>query len=561
MELKSEKVTVRDLLELKKNSMLIVNPEYQRAAVWSEHQQKKLIDSVMRGYPLPLIYLHHKKKIIAGMQNEGLEIIDGQQRINALYKFGEGALKLFDPVKDDKVARFPAFIKASHCAWARCDFLGLPHELKTRFLDTEILIVKVTTDVEDEARDLFIRLQSGLPLNAQEKRDAWPGGFTELVLKFGGKQEITRFPGHDFFRHIVKPNTRDRGEVRQLCAQICMLYFEEAARGNWIDIGTQPVDEYYYQNLGFDINAPRVIRFSQILDLAVQLFSGHAGPKLKGYEAIHIVLLLDSLLDDYSRDWQTHFIHAYDSFKVKAAHAKREKSGEYWFEFGSLTQTQSANARTIQRRHAFFVREMLRELKPRLLDDTRIFGELERELVYYNGDKRCAVCGDLIRWPDLEIHHLEEHHVGGLTTIENAVPVHEDCHPRGRQEAIDFRTQWLAKKKEQEEARALASSHHPGSNTATAPDEVIDPIPLLVQRLPPDGTKCRFTYMTREYVGTITGGDVRVEGMSDPYRSFSAASVAITRTSRNGWLDWEILVPESENWVLADHWRKHRMGA
>ena len=97
MELKSEKLTVRDILELKKNSMLIVNPEYQRAAVWSENQQKKLIDSVMRGYPLPLIYLHHKKKIVAGMQSEGLEIIDGQQRINALYNFGEGALKLFDP--------------------------------------------------------------------------------------------------------------------------------------------------------------------------------------------------------------------------------------------------------------------------------------------------------------------------------------------------------------------------------------------------------------------------------------------------------------------------------
>ena len=58
----------------------------------------------MRGYPLPLIYLHHKVRTVAGMRNEGLEIIDGQQRITALYEFNEGAFKLFDPVKDDKQA-------------------------------------------------------------------------------------------------------------------------------------------------------------------------------------------------------------------------------------------------------------------------------------------------------------------------------------------------------------------------------------------------------------------------------------------------------------------------
>ena len=445
MELKSEKITVQNLLELKKNSMLIVNPEYQRAAVWSENQQKKLIDSVMRGYPLPLIYLHHKKRIIAGMQSEGLEIIDGQQRINALYKFGESALKLFDPVKDDKVARFPNFVKTSPCQWARCDFLGLPDELKNHFLNTEILIVKVTTDVEDEARDLFIRLQAGLPLNAQEKRDAWPGGFTELVLKFGGKQEITRYPGHDFFRRIVKRGSTDRGEVRQLCAQICMLFFERAVQGNWIDIGTQPIDDYYYRNLGFDLNSPLVAQLSKVLDLAVQLFVGQTSPKLKAYEAIHIILLLDSLLDDYTKGWHSNFIRAYDSFKARAAQDKRERSGEYWFEYGSLTQTGSGQARSIQRRHAFFVKKMLHELKPILLDPTRIFGEVEREIVYYRDQKLCAVCKEEIRWQDLEIHHIEEHQTGGLTVIENAVPVHKDCHPKG-QKAIDFKIRWLEEK-------------------------------------------------------------------------------------------------------------------
>lgn len=560
MEIKSETITVRNLLALKTNSMLTVNPEYQRAAVWSEGQEKKLIDSVMRCYPLPLFYFHHKIRNIAGMQSEGLEIIDGQQRINALYKFGEGALKLFDPVKDDKVARFPNFIKEVPCPWARCDFLGLPADLKTRFLETVVFIVKITTDVEDEARDLFIRLQAGLPLNAQEKRDAWPGGFTELVLKLGGKQEIARYPGHDFFRQVVRKNARDRGEGRQLCAQICMLFFERATQGNWIDIGTQDIDDYYYRNLGFDTSAPRVTRLSHILDLAVQLFAGQTSPKLKGYEVIHIVLLLDGLFDDYTRSWRTNFAAAYDAFKAAAAHAKKDQSGEYWTEFGAWTQTQSAAARTIQRRHAFFLKEMLRELKPILLDTTRLFGELEREIVFYREGKLCAVCGEPIRWPDLEIHHVEEHQTGGQTVVDNAVPVHKDCHPKGAQ-ALEFKTRWVERKRKLEESRNIGSRLNFAATTLTSQTIEEDFVPLApdppASGWPPEGTRCRFKFSGREYQGMIAAGCIEIDEMPGSYRSFSSASSAVTKNSRNGWLDWELLLPERDDWVLADVWRKN----
>ncbi|NMM20555.1 MAG: DUF262 domain-containing protein [Rhodoferax sp.] len=554
MQIKSETITVRELLELKKSSMLTVNPEYQRAAVWTEVQQKKLIDSVLRCYPLPLFYFHHKVRTIAGMQSEGLEIIDGQQRINALFRFGESALKLFDPVKDDKTARFPNFIKDSPCPWARCDFLALPSDMKARFLDTVVFIVKVSTDVEDEARDLFIRLQAGLPLNAQEKRDAWPGGFTELILRLGGKHEIARYPGHDFFRHVVKKNSKDRGEGRQLCAQICMLFFERASQGNWIDIGTQEVDDYYYRNLGFDLAKDSVTRLSQILDLAAQLFAGQTSPKLKGYEAIHIVLLLDALFDDYTKSWQGKFINAYDSFKTKSAFAKKEQAGEYWTEFGAWTQTASNAPRTIQKRHAFFSKEMLRELNPVLLDSTRLFGELEREIVYYSEGKKCVVCGELIRWQDLEIHHIEEHQSGGKTNIENAVPVHKDCHPKG-QKAIEFKANWMAKKLD-------LHSGKPNPSKVDA-DDIYD-LPVdgdhatVVQaksRLPPEGSRCRFTYANTEFTGTIADGRIEIDDVPGSFRSFSAASAKVTKTSRNGWMDWSICLPDSDYWVLADLWR------
>lgn len=440
--MKSEIVSVKDLLDLKRNNMLIVNAEYQRGAVWSEPQQKKLIDSVMRGYPLPLIYLHHKVRTIAGMRNEGLEIIDGQQRINALYAFGEGAFKLFDPVADDKQARFPNFIKKKPCPWGRADFLSLDSELKTRFLDTPINVVKVTTDDEDEARDLFIRLQAGLPLNAQEKRDAWPGGLTQLVLQLAGKSGIVRYPGHEFFKTFVKPKSTDRGEVRQLCAQLCMLVFERAETGGFMDIGTPEIDDYYYRNLDFQLTDPRVTRISRVLDQAVQIFAGELTPKFKGHETIHIVLLVDSLMRDYSKTWIPKFHEAYDGFKEQVAMQKKAKSGDYWYEYGSLTQTQSAQARTIQRRHAFFAKHMFDALAPTPLDSTRIYGEVEREILYYRQSKKCAVCSTDLKWSELEVHHVEEHHIGGKTVLENGAIVHKACHPKGAAATV-FAKQWV----------------------------------------------------------------------------------------------------------------------
>ena len=487
------------------------------------------------------------------MQSEGLEIIDGQQRINALFRFGESALKLFDPVKDDKAARFPNFIKDSACPWARCDFVALPNDIKTRFLDTVIFIVKVSTDVEDEARDLFIRLQAGLPLNPQEKRDAWPGGFTELILRLGGKHEIARYPGHDFFRHVVKKNSKDRGEGRQLCAQICMLFFERASQGNWIDIGTQEVDDYYYRNLGFDITKDRVTRLSQILDLAVQLFASQTSPKLKGYEAIHIVLLLDALFDDYTKSWQGKFIKAYDSFKMKSAIAKKDQVGEYWTEFSAWTQTASNAPRTIQKRHAFFLKEMLGELNPVLLDTTRLFGELEREIVYYSQGKQCPVCREAIRWQDLEIHHIEEHQSGGKTDIDNAVPVHKDCHPKGIS-AIEFQAKWIAQKKDADGGKSGSSIKRDYPSALSDGANNIAPVQIK-NSLPPEGSRCRFTYANSEYIGTIADGRIEIDDVPGSFGSFSAASAKVTKTSRNGWFDWSICLPDSDYWVLADTWR------
>jgi hypothetical protein len=447
MQADIDKKTVDALLKWRKAKMLTANPEYQRGEVWTPAQKKRLVDSVLRGYPIPLIYLHHIKTEVAGAKREDFEVIDGQQRINALYEYSEGAFKCFDPVADAEEARFPSFIEEQPCPWGRKPFDELEEEYRTRFLATELSVVLIQTAIPNEARDLFIRLQAGMPLNSQEKRDAWPGNFTEFVLKIGGKSLVDKYPGHDFFSVVMKAKG-NRGEFRQLVAQMAMLFYAHNETGGQVlcDINRDAIDSFYYQHLDYDRQSPLAKRFKEILDLLLSLLGDGKRKKVIKHEAIHLMLLVDTLLDDYTRGWTTGFAAAFDKFRELVAHSKSTRydsaPSEYWAQYAQLTRVNSDRADTIVRRHQFFAAKMHDLLKAQLKDPARIFGDLERELIYYRDKKRCQQCDAEVLWADHEIHHVEEHSKGGRTTLSNGALVHKHCHPKGQRATAEFAKRW-----------------------------------------------------------------------------------------------------------------------
>jgi hypothetical protein len=453
-------MTIKELLENKSDEMLKVNSEYQRGEAWTPGGQKLFIDTILRGYPFHNLILHDRcitrRESITRRErrNDRYEIIDGQQRINAMYEFAENRLKLFHPDKDSKTTRLPQFIKEQSCEWGNCTYDSLSPELRKKFNETKVAINLITTDNKDEVRDIFIRLQNGRPLTPQEKRDAWPGNFTSFILSLGGKS--ARYPGHDFFKHCLK-SKNDRGEIRTLATQIAIQLFENATKGNWQDLGTASIDDYYYTNLSFDSNSEKVERLKRALTLADKLFSRHPiTKKLKGYETLHSILLIDSWMDKYTTDWQNQFIEYFMQFRKEVEMGKKERKDKdskykaYWDGFGQWTQTQSNNASTIAERHEFFSRFMYITLNPIPKDSKRAYDEVEREVIYERDGKVCAECHNHIEWVDLEIHHRKPHAEGGRTTIDNGVAVHKDCHPRSQAAVADLNQ----KLQEEEQKRA-----------------------------------------------------------------------------------------------------------
>lgn len=61
----------------------IVNRRYQRKLIWTLEEKQKFIDSIINGFPIPIILLAEPLY----RQDGALEIIDGMQRMNAITSF------------------------------------------------------------------------------------------------------------------------------------------------------------------------------------------------------------------------------------------------------------------------------------------------------------------------------------------------------------------------------------------------------------------------------------------------------------------------------------------
>lgn len=72
---------------------LSINREYQRGGgIWPSRAKSALIETVVLGFPMPAMYIHQRYN--TETKKPYKELVDGQQRTEALREFGEGKLKL-----------------------------------------------------------------------------------------------------------------------------------------------------------------------------------------------------------------------------------------------------------------------------------------------------------------------------------------------------------------------------------------------------------------------------------------------------------------------------------
>lgn len=148
----------------------IVNRKYQRKLVWTLEEKQSLIDSMIKDYPVPLILLAEK---ING-KSANYEIIDGMQRLNAIFSFIENAYPINDTYFDiNEFTRAKQAAQAGRFSPVEPGEKFLSPTLCANILDYQLAVTIFPIVDETQVTDVFGRINSGgRQLSWQEKRQA-----------------------------------------------------------------------------------------------------------------------------------------------------------------------------------------------------------------------------------------------------------------------------------------------------------------------------------------------------------------------------------------------------
>lgn len=141
-------------------------PPYQRRSVWSDEKQSYFIDSILRNFPIPPIFLHRKIDPDTGRTN--FDVIDGKQRLTAIARFINNeipAANEYGPADDPNALDGAYFQDLSSN--------NLLSEFKSAFWKYDLPVEYIDPEDIGLIEDVFDRLnRNGEPLKGQELRNA-----------------------------------------------------------------------------------------------------------------------------------------------------------------------------------------------------------------------------------------------------------------------------------------------------------------------------------------------------------------------------------------------------
>lgn len=157
---------VNDFKEWNESGGLILAPKFQRRDVWIPKAKSYLIDTILRGMPIPPLYL--RWSIDERTERAVREVVDGQQRVRTVLGF-----------MDDKFA----ILRVHNKEFGGKLFSELPKAAQSRIRAYKFSVNQLDEITDAEVLSLFARINTyTVQLNAQELRNAqYFGAFKQLV--------------------------------------------------------------------------------------------------------------------------------------------------------------------------------------------------------------------------------------------------------------------------------------------------------------------------------------------------------------------------------------------
>ena len=177
---------VVDFVNWQKNNQLSLSPEFQRRAVWKSGAKSYLIDTMVKGMPIPIIFLRDKRTNIDDFEPIR-EVVDGQQRLRTVLSFVcPQYLKDYNPERDDFTVS-----KSHNSQISGKRFEELDEETRRKILDYEFDTHILPSKMDDrQIIQIFRRMNStSFSVNKQELRNSgFFGEFKTSVYELATEQ-------------------------------------------------------------------------------------------------------------------------------------------------------------------------------------------------------------------------------------------------------------------------------------------------------------------------------------------------------------------------------------
>jgi hypothetical protein len=413
--------TIQDLVNLYEKKHLNLEPGFQRKSVWKEKDRASLMDSIIRNYPLPAIFLYRN-------QRDGdvvYDVIDGKQRIESFL--------LFMGLKQGRFAtktQMPGDEEVRSVMWK-----DLCKEKKQHVVTGyKLPVIEVDGEFGDIV-EVFVRINStGKPLTGQEKRHA--KYYTSAFLKEAAKL------AHRFERYFVEMRVMGTSQISRMkhVELLCELMLS-IQKGD--PINKKTALNSIMADGGVDMRQVRrgvrltVLALNRVRRMFPQLYSTRFVKITDFYTLTTLVakfeqeglILTDAKRNRLAWDMLCVFSNNVDELREQLKKAQNVSSDQDLYRQYLLTVMQATDEVNQRRLRESILRSLLESLFAKK-DSQRSFSESQRRILWNTtADRRCAnpKCKKRLAWDDFTIDHIDPYSKGGRSRLENAALMCRPC--------------------------------------------------------------------------------------------------------------------------------------
>ena len=416
-----------------KRHIFVKRPPYQRKNCWPTYKKEALIDSFFRRHYVPDIVL---REVHTPDHKMRYEVVDGQQRINAIQEFFDNKFKLPKSLADiTKEAR----------KYYRDLSPEVKEHIERQTLNATVLGALTNPHKKDNQRlvaEVFWRLQQGESLSYIEvEHSKLYSAARNFITKYADDLsfDYDRYASrdhnpmrHGFFKIISLDNVRLQHLA--LLARFLMLEFAEGPTDLGLTYLAKFIDRWSDKDLIEFEKLPEAKRCLKTLDVLYDIFkedpavgNGSGVPELnREYILLSIYLLARRLVHGNWNFGQEHyrkfreFIHKF----YQRWQAENDDDSEMLL----FRDQRQQNKKAVEIRDQLITKWFF-EHCPELdqLDPQRNFTYRERVAIYRKNRGLCQAClaegrseeEAVVPWNRFEADHVLPHSRGGRTTIKN----------------------------------------------------------------------------------------------------------------------------------------------